>query len=63
MTQGLGNRSHIMFIDSHCHINFPELAEQMPDLLARMREEGELFGEQLKSPEAAAAFKAFFAKK
>ncbi|HVV33882.1 MAG TPA: enoyl-CoA hydratase-related protein [Vitreimonas sp.] len=32
-------------------------------LLARMREEGELFGEQLKSPEAAAAFKAFFAKK
>ena len=27
-----------MFIDSHCHINFPELAEQMPDLLARMRE-------------------------
>ncbi|VVD71097.1 DNAase [Pandoraea commovens] len=36
--QGTGNRSHIMFIDSHCHINFPELAEQMPDLLARMRE-------------------------
>ncbi|WP_374618468.1 TatD family hydrolase [Pandoraea sp.] len=27
-----------MFIDSHCHINFPELAEQMPALLARMRE-------------------------
>jgi enoyl-CoA hydratase/carnithine racemase len=31
--------------------------------LARMREEGELFGERLKSPEAAAAFKAFFSKK
>ncbi|GAB3628747.1 DNAase [Pandoraea terrae] len=27
-----------MFIDSHCHINFPELAGQMPDLLAKMRD-------------------------
>lgn len=27
-----------MFIDSHCHINFPELAARMPDLLAKMEE-------------------------
>ncbi|MFT3728762.1 MAG: enoyl-CoA hydratase-related protein [Terricaulis sp.] len=32
-------------------------------LVKRMQEEGELFGQQLKSPEAAAAFQAFFAKK
>jgi TatD DNase family protein len=25
-----------MFIDSHCHINFPELATRMPELLAKM---------------------------
>lgn len=25
-----------MFIDSHCHINFPELAARMPDILACM---------------------------
>src|SRR5450830_2008444 len=25
-----------MFIDSHCHINFPELAARMPEILARM---------------------------
>lgn len=25
-----------MFIDSHCHINFPELAAKMPDILERM---------------------------
>jgi TatD DNase family protein len=25
-----------MFIDSHCHINFPELAARMPDVLANM---------------------------
>jgi len=25
-----------MFIDSHCHINFPGLAERMPDLLQAM---------------------------
>ena len=25
-----------MFIDSHCHINFPELAARMPELLAKM---------------------------
>ena len=27
-----------MYIDSHCHINFPELAENMPDILGRMAE-------------------------
>lgn len=27
-----------MYIDSHCHINFPELAQRLPDILARMRE-------------------------
>lgn len=26
-----------MFIDSHCHINFPELAERLPELLATMQ--------------------------
>jgi TatD DNase family protein len=25
-----------MFIDSHCHINFPELAARMPEVLTRM---------------------------
>ena len=30
------NRS--MYIDSHCHINFPELAERMPAILAKMAE-------------------------
>jgi TatD DNase family protein len=25
-----------MFIDSHCHINFPELAERLPDILGKM---------------------------
>lgn len=25
-----------MFIDSHCHINFPELAARMPDVIERM---------------------------
>jgi len=25
------------FIDSHCHLDFPELAENMPDILASMR--------------------------
>lgn len=25
-----------MYIDSHCHINFPELAAKMPDILAKM---------------------------
>jgi TatD DNase family protein len=25
-----------MFIDSHCHINFPELAARMPEVLAQM---------------------------
>jgi TatD DNase family protein len=27
-----------MFIDSHCHLDFPELAENLPVLLARMAE-------------------------
>jgi TatD DNase family protein len=27
-----------MYIDSHCHINFPELAENMPAILGRMTE-------------------------
>ena len=25
-----------MFVDSHCHLDFPELAAQLPDVLARM---------------------------
>ncbi|NHZ80814.1 YchF/TatD family DNA exonuclease [Massilia sp. CCM 8695] len=27
-----------MYIDSHCHINFPELAVRMPEILAKMAE-------------------------
>jgi TatD DNase family protein len=27
-----------MFVDSHCHINFPELRERVPDMLALMAE-------------------------
>lgn len=27
-----------MYIDSHCHINFPELSARMPEILARMAE-------------------------
>ncbi|MDY7547835.1 TatD family hydrolase [Glaciimonas sp. Gout2] len=27
-----------MYIDSHCHINFPELAAKMPEILAKMAE-------------------------
>ena len=26
------------FVDSHCHINFPDLAENMSDVLAQMRQ-------------------------
>ncbi|MBA2549433.1 MAG: TatD family hydrolase [Burkholderiaceae bacterium] len=29
-----------MFVDSHCHLSFPELAQQLPDVLERMRENG-----------------------
>ncbi len=29
-----------MYIDSHCHINFPELAIRMPELLQAMRDNG-----------------------
>jgi len=25
-----------MYVDSHCHINFPDLAQNLPDILARM---------------------------
>lgn len=32
-------------------------------LMARMREEGEIFAERLRSPEAAAAFAAFLSKR
>jgi TatD DNase family protein len=27
-----------MYIDSHCHINFPELAARLPEILGKMRE-------------------------
>lgn len=27
-----------MFIDSHCHINFPELAKRLPEVLLKMRQ-------------------------
>lgn len=27
-----------MYIDSHCHINFPELADRMPEVMAKMAE-------------------------
>ena len=26
-----------MFVDSHCHVDFPKLVEQMPDILQRMQ--------------------------
>jgi TatD DNase family protein len=29
-----------MYIDSHCHINFPELAARLPELLQRMEDNG-----------------------
>ncbi|MDD5296510.1 MAG: TatD family hydrolase [Rhodocyclaceae bacterium] len=29
-----------MLVDSHCHLDFPGLAEHLPDLLARMTEQG-----------------------
>ena len=29
-----------MYVDSHCHINFPELAERMPEVLQRMQDNG-----------------------
>lgn len=29
-----------MFVDSHCHIDFPELSARMPELLAKMAENG-----------------------
>jgi TatD DNase family protein len=29
-----------MFVDSHCHVNFPDLAVQMPDILERMQTNG-----------------------
>jgi len=27
-----------MFVDSHCHLDFPELAQNLPDILERMRQ-------------------------
>ncbi len=27
-----------MYVDSHCHINFPELAERLPDIFSKMAE-------------------------
>lgn len=27
-----------MFVDSHCHLDFPELADRLPDILATMRD-------------------------
>lgn len=30
----------MQLVDSHCHINFPELAEQLPELLARASDNG-----------------------
>lgn len=29
-----------MLVDSHCHLDFPGLAERLPDVLARMAEQG-----------------------
>ena len=29
-----------MYVDSHCHINFPEFAERMPEVLQRMQDNG-----------------------
>ncbi|GGC91433.1 TatD family hydrolase [Undibacterium terreum] len=29
-----------MYIDSHCHINFPELASRLPEIMAKMEENG-----------------------
>src|SRR3954463_9709382 len=29
-----------MFVDSHCHLSFPELHERLPDILADMRTAG-----------------------
>ncbi|HEX7388260.1 MAG TPA: TatD family hydrolase [Castellaniella sp.] len=29
-----------MYVDSHCHLNLPDLAAQLPDVLARMRAAG-----------------------
>ncbi|MCE2999192.1 MAG: TatD family hydrolase [Betaproteobacteria bacterium] len=29
-----------MFVDSHCHLDFPELAGRLPEILSRMRDNG-----------------------
>ena len=29
-----------MLVDSHCHIDFPDLAERLPELLSRMQTNG-----------------------
>src|SRR3546814_15567365 len=28
----------IMYVDSHCHLDFPELAQNLPDILGRMEQ-------------------------
>jgi len=27
-----------MYVDSHCHLDFPELAQNLPDILGRMEQ-------------------------
>jgi TatD DNase family protein len=29
-----------MYVDSHCHINFPELAARMPEIMQKMADNG-----------------------
>ena len=29
-----------MYVDSHCHLDFPELRPQLPDILAAMQQAG-----------------------
>ena len=29
-----------MLVDSHCHLDFPDLAERLPELLSRMQTNG-----------------------
>ena len=38
--QGRTRRLRKMFVDSHCHINFPDLRTRMPEMLALMSEKG-----------------------
>ena len=43
-----------MFVDSHCHLDFPELAAELPQLLAAMREHPSV-AERVQPLEAAVA--------